>query len=86
MIAVPGYWMHETSGVLQPAVTAYLEARPLSDEHIALLRAYLRQWIEAPCWSGDSIAELRGRIDSLTTREPIVRWIDDAVDLGIDPL
>lgn len=91
----PGYWMHETSGVLRPAVEAYLRGAPLSGEQIATLRGYLRQWIMAPVWdqnphaSADDRAlldQLRLRIDTLTDRAAIDRWLDDATDAGMDPL
>ena len=93
--AAPGFWMGETSGVLRPAVMAYLEHRPLTPEHIAALRGYLRQWIMAPAWDANPyagveasvwLAKLRARIDWLFTRETIERWLDDAIDLGLDPL
>lgn len=80
-----GYWMHETSGVLRPAVEAYLQGDPMTGEHIAAMRAYLRQWIFAPVWEGD-VADLRTRIDGLTSREAIAAWLVDADELGIDPL
>lgn len=80
----PGFWFHETSGVLRPAVEDYLFGRDLSAEQIALLRAYLRQWIETPVWR--RAHELRRRIDSLVDRAAIDRWIADAVKLGLDPL
>jgi hypothetical protein len=82
----PGYWMHETSGVLRPAVERYLHHKPMTAADIAAIRAYLRQWIAAPGWRGDGIDELRQRIDALTTREAIRGWLDTADDLGIDPL
>lgn len=85
--ATPGYWMHETTGVLRPAIEAYLHQRPLTGEHIAALRAYLRQWIFAPVWCEDTeIGALRGRIDGLTSRAAIAAWLDAADDIGIDPL
>ena len=91
----PGYWMAETSGVLRPAVEAYLDGGPLTAEHIASLRAYLRQWIMAEVWDGNPhaggeerarLANLRAGIDDLTTRAAIARWLDDATDIGLDPL
>jgi hypothetical protein len=82
----PGYWMHETSGVLRPAVTAYLAGRPMSDSHIAAMRAYLRQWIGAPVWIGPAVERLRGTVDGLTSREAIERWLEAAEREGIDPL
>jgi hypothetical protein len=82
---VPGFWMNETSGVLKPAVEAYLRGQPLSDEQIAALRAYLRQWI-AGGFLDDAVEELRADIDGLTTREAINRWLHKALAVGIDPL
>lgn len=83
---IPGYWMNETSGVLRPAVEAYLNRHPMTDAQISALRAYLRQWINAAGFIGIGVADLRGRIDSLTTRGAIDRWLKDAIDHGVDPL
>jgi hypothetical protein len=81
----PGYWMHETSGVLRPAVEAYLQGRrALTGEEIAAIRAYLRQWIMAD-WQGD-VSTLRASVDGLVSRTAIKRWLDDAAEWGIDPL
>ena len=82
----PGYWMYETTGILRPAVEAYLRNKPLTAADIAALQAYLRQWIFAPVWYGAGIAELRAAIDGLTNREAIETWLDAAEVLGIDPL
>lgn len=82
----PGYWMDETSGVLRPAVTAYLSGGPMTDEQVAAMRAYLRQWISSPAWLGDGIAALRADIDSLTSRDAISNWLAAAEQWGIDPL
>jgi hypothetical protein len=86
MIGVPGFWMHETSGVLRPAIEAYLYRRPMSEEQIAAMRAYLRQWIMAPAWQGDVAEELRRRIDELRSRAAIDAWLTLAEGAGIDPL
>lgn len=83
---MPGYWVDETSGVLRPAIENYLLGLPMTEEHVATVRAYLRQWISAPVWRGDIVDELRERIDSLTTREAIAAWLGDALPWGIDPL
>jgi hypothetical protein len=91
----PGFWMAETSGVLRPAVEAYLNRRELTPEQIATLRAYFRQWVCATAWdanphAGDEdrarLAQLRGDVDRLTTREAIDHWLDDMVTAGMDPL
>lgn len=84
--AVPGYWMHETSGVLRPAVEAYLFGDAMTPEQIAALRAYLRQWIEAPGFRGFVVDELRRTLDGLTTRQAITAWLHLADDAGVDPL
>lgn len=82
----PGYWMNETSGVLKPALEAYLRDDPLDDGQIAALRAYLRQWIMAPAWKGAGVPRLRASIDGLTSRQAIHEWLAVAAELNIDPL
>jgi hypothetical protein len=86
--AVPGYWMHETSGVLRPAILAYLKGAEMTGEECAAMRAYLRQWIAAS-WVGDppsKLTFLRAKVDSLMSRAAIDDWLDQAADIGIDPL
>lgn len=80
----PFYWMHEVSGVLRPAVEAYLLELPMTDEHIAAMRAYLRQWIAAPVWVG--VDGLRAGIDGLVSRAAITAWLEQADEMDIDPL
>jgi hypothetical protein len=84
-MTMPGFWMDETSDALRPAVEAYVQREPLSDEQIAALRAYLRQWIVAP-WKGSGIERLRAKVDGLQSRDAIDDWLDDALAEGIDPL
>jgi hypothetical protein len=85
MSSAPGYWMHEQSGRLRPVVQAYLEGEELAPEQMAIMRAYLRQWIEFP-WRGESIDLLRATVGSLTTRREIDSWLEVAERNGIDPL
>ena len=80
----PVYWMNEQSGRLETAIWAYLEHDRLDVEQIALIRDYLRQWIEA--MRGPEIGALRARVDELTSREALDRWMGDALRMGIDPL
>ena len=82
----PGYWMHETSGALRPAVEAYLRGEEMTAGQIAAMRAYLRQWIMSPLWTGSRIHALRAVIDTLTTRDAISAWLAAAGAEGIDPL
>jgi len=86
MSDAPGYWMYETSGALRPAIAAYLQGDELTPAEIAVIRAYLRQWIMADGWHGPAIDALRAAIDGLTSRQAIRRWLDIALDEGIDPL
>ena len=83
---LPGYWMHETSGVLRPAVEAYLNGTEMTREQVDAMRAYLRQWIAAPSWRGAQVKFLRRAIDDLTSREAIRSWLMIAEEQGIDPL
>ena len=89
MTAEPAYWMRETSGVLAPAVRAYLSASAdggeLTPSHVDALRAYLRQWMAAD-WRGDEVPALRDRIGGLTRVASFTRWFAAALVIGIDPL
>lgn len=82
----PCYWQYETTGTLRPVIKAYLTGDEMTDEQIAAMRAYLRQWIEAPVWKGDVIEDLRQALDGLTSRDAIAAWLATAMDNGIDPL
>jgi hypothetical protein len=81
---VPGYWMNEVSGLLEPVVRKYLNNQDLNQTEVALMRAYLRQWVNATGFV--DVADLRARVDSLTTTDAIREWLADAYDTGIDPL
>lgn len=83
----PGYWKDETSGALRPAVEAYLAGGEMTPEQIAAMRAYLRQWINAPGWVGGGVLTgLRISVDILQSRDQIAVWLDRADEIGIDPL
>lgn len=91
----PHYWLHETSGVLKPVVEAYLNNKTLSEQDIAILRQYLRQWIMWPGWDENPhaseghrqwLAMQRRLIDCLTSRATIEVWLAGAVEMGMDPL
>ena len=78
--------MYETSGVLRPAVEAYLAGGAMTPLQIAAMRAYFRQWIAAD-FAGPMVDRLRADIDGLTTRAALRRWLRTAAILeGIDPL
>lgn len=81
---MPGYWMNETTGVLRPAVQAYLNESDMTPSQIGVMRAYLRQWMQAE-WRGP-VEELRDSINKIVDRTSLTSWLRDAVAWGIDPL
>lgn len=86
MDGVPGFWMNETSGVIAPVVQAYLNGARLGERPVAIMRAYLRQWVNAPGFIGAEVEALRADIDSIQTHDGLKCWLDRALDAGIDPL
>lgn len=93
-MTIPGYWMNETTGVLKPAIMAYLYGHELSEHQVAAIRAYIRQWIMSEAWernphadpSARWLSRMRARVDDLVDRESISQWMRDALEGGIDPL
>lgn len=83
---IPGYWMAEVSGVLRPAVRAYLQNEPMTPLQIVAMRAYLRQWIRARQFIGPAVAVLRQSVEEIATQADLRRWIYAAIDAGVDPL
>jgi hypothetical protein len=82
----PGYWMHETSGILRPVIEAFLNGT-MKDRDVPILRVYFQQWITSGAWAGDlHLGELRTAVDDIRTVSDCHRWIERALDLGIDPL
>lgn len=82
----PGYWMHETTGILRPAIEAFCSGEPMTPAHIAAMRVYLRQWIAAPLWQGPVVDELRQSVNCLNSAAAIREWLVEAVREGVDPL
>ncbi len=87
----PKYWMYETSGVLKPAIEAYLEGREMSASDVGAMRAYLRQWICSPVWevggeAGEELEKLRRDLNGIQTRDDITKWLHAALREGHDPL
>lgn len=89
------YWMYETSGQMADAVKTYFnwvldpDASILTEQQIDLLKYYVQLWADYP-WKGDEdyqadLAVLRQLATGIKTVEDINNWIDEALDLGIDP-
>jgi hypothetical protein len=95
-----GHGMDRTGSLLRPAVEAYLHGGEMTPTGLMALQAYLKRSIEAPNWRGehieglregtedlyDRIEDLRERVEDIGTREKLEAWLDDALDIGIDPL
>ena len=79
------FWMSETSGQLRPAVEAYLRGEPMTHLQVAAIRAYLRQWMAPDAWKGPMIDPLRTKIEEITSRDDIDRWVKLADAASIDP-
>ena len=86
VVRAPGYWMNEISGVLRPAVEAYLAGGPMTGEQIAAVRAYLRQWIAADGFIGPAVVSLRETVGEIASRADVAAWLSFAVEAGCDPL
>jgi hypothetical protein len=83
----PKYWMHETSGVLEPVIRRFLNEHQLRDDEIATMQAYLWQWVKSPAWAPSGMLEaLRLRVASIRTMEDIDQALAGCEELGMDPL
>ena len=92
----PKYWRYETGGELAAAVTRYLHRpRDLSAYDVALIAAYVQQWIDSPAWEANPhaneegrarLAELRIRARHIKTIADLHRWFASAISEGMDPL
>jgi len=88
--------MNETGGELKPAVMRYLDdAASLSVRDVALIRAYLVQWINSPVWDTnpaqtdagrEELRAMRQAATRIASRRAIDEWIEVATDWGMDPL
>ena len=92
-MTAPDYRMDKTGGLLRAAVEAYLHGGEMTPTALMALQAYLKRSIPAPNWRGEGVEglqerveDLRERVEDLDTREKLEAWLDDALDIGIDPL
>jgi len=87
---LPTEWQHETSGQLRPAVLAYLNKQRMEAHDFAAIRGYLLHYVQAPCWKKAGQAEhwqeLEHGILSLKSRSALDDWLDEAAEIGLDPL
>ena len=76
-----------------PAMERYLALDALTVQDIALIVAYLRQWVDSPAWSMnpyatsfDNLDDLRSRTAHARSKRDIDECVNLAIDLGMDPL
>ncbi|MEH2287192.1 hypothetical protein [Nostoc sp.] len=89
-LGLPLNWQDETSKELPRVVFKYFSSQYLSTNEIALLAEYCRHYINAPCWDAsggftEELAALRETADLLSTVSEINRWIDNCLEIAIDP-
>jgi len=98
-LSTPFYWRDEQSGTLPSAVEAYFNTcvgngPGATAEQVALVAAFCRYFILAPCWEINvrdcpemlaDLVELRERAKTLASVESIRRWCEECMDLGLDP-
>lgn len=94
---LPPYWRNETSGNLREAIETYIRYKakeiqnPPTTTHIKLIKSYLAMWIYSPAYiqSPGFEAEkkiLRDTVEHINSVQDIDRWLDAAMEIGIDPL
>jgi hypothetical protein len=88
----PKYWKNETGGRLAAAVHAYLDnPAAMTVRDMALMRAYLSQWIQSPAWDANPrgaqlVAELRAGVGAIRDARDLQAWMHACEDAGLDPL
>ena len=92
----PKYWMDETGGALALAVVRFVQdPASMNALDIALVRAYLAQWVNSPVWDMNphqgahgrrELADLRLDVEMLATVDALRAWLRRAFLAGIDPL
>jgi hypothetical protein len=89
----PLRWQDDTTGVLPAAVHSFYQvqgAEPLTPEKLELVREYAEYYINAPCWDDASYEpetwqRLRADIKHITTFQAMLHWLEQALEVTIDP-
>lgn len=84
----PGYWKHETSGVLAPVVQAYLNGEKLNAFELRIMQNYVYQWVAHPTWkeTNGRLQTLILKVAAIETQADLQQCIEAATLLGLDPL
>ena len=79
----PKYWRDEIGGQLAGAVLRYLNGN-MTLRDVALMRAYLSQWIQSPVWDmvpdqtgegREALSRLRAGVGAIVTVADISAWL-----------
>jgi hypothetical protein len=82
----PHFWMTEQSGRLEAAVDAYLNGDRLPAAALALIKQYLRQYLERALMTGDANrGALLRKIETLRDNRAIERFVDELAEYGVEP-
>ena len=82
----PHFWMTEQTGKLAEAMEQYFAGEKLSPVDLALLRAYLRQYLERALMTGDASRErLLQRLERLRSVNDIEEFSDEIAEFGVEP-
>jgi hypothetical protein len=90
----PKYWTFEPPE-LGVAVHAYMAGKDLTVGDVALMRAYLKQWVDSLVWEGypsetdggrQWLAELRERVRAITSPDDIAQCLSIMTARRMDPL
>ncbi|HYW17968.1 MAG TPA: hypothetical protein VE956_01420, partial [Nodularia sp. (in: cyanobacteria)] len=89
-LGLPLNWRDETSGELPRAVFKYFSSQSLTADEISLMAEYCQHYINAPCWDAtggfpNELAALRQSANSLSSVSEIGQWINDCLEIAIDP-
>jgi hypothetical protein len=91
-------WPNEQSGQLRKLLMNFLDATlsksSIKPSELETVQAYFKYYIHAPLWehpdfdeqSKTQLAQLRTKIKEAKTLEQLKAWIDDCLDIGIDPV
>lgn len=80
----PMFWANEQSGVLRSAVWAFFHGKE-DARQLAWVIAYVRYWINAPCWAGPGLQGLREAAATMRTRADVEGVVRLGLTLEIDP-
>lgn len=74
----PHFWMTEQTGQLAEVVEAYLDGEKLAPEQFAIIKLYLKQYLERAMLTGDAH---RQRLIDQSSKIRTVRELEDFAEL-----